>query len=100
MFSLVYLLKFRFVELSRVYHTRQVKNTPDKVKFAGWKAQSRPVRALYRPPKQKDPTRMSRVVLVEHCPQHSKLYAGISLLRSVRFKPRNGGTSARFNPCS
>ena len=38
--------------------------------------------------------------LVEHCPQHSKLYAGISLLRSVRFKPRNGGTSARFNPCS
>ena len=38
--------------------------------------------------------------LAEHSPQHSNLYAGISLLRSVRFKPRNGGTSARFNPCS
>ena len=38
---------------------------------ADWRRQSRPVRALYRPPKQKDPTRMSRVVLVEHCPQHS-----------------------------
>ena len=37
-------------------------------------------------------------IVVEHSPQHSNLYAGISLLRSVRFKPRNGGTSARFNP--
>ena len=26
--------------------------------------------------------------------------AGISLLRSVRFNPRNGGTSERFSPCS
>ena len=32
---------------------------------ADWRRQSRPVRALYRPPKQKDPTRMSRVVLVD-----------------------------------
>ena len=39
-------------------------------------------------------------IVVEHSPQHSNLYAGISLLRSVRFKPRNGETSARFNPCS
>ena len=39
-------------------------------------------------------------IVVEHSPQHSNLYAGISLLRSVRFKPRNGGTSTRFNPCS
>ena len=38
--------------------------------------------------------------VVEHSPQQSNPYAGISLLRSVRFKPRNGGTSARFNPCS
>ncbi len=27
--------KFLFVELSRVYHTRQGKNIPDKVKFVG-----------------------------------------------------------------
>lgn len=42
----------------------------------------------------------NNLIMVEHSPQHSNLYAGISLLRSVRFKPRNGGTSARFNPCS
>lgn len=29
-----------------------------------------------------------------------KNHAGISLLRSLRFRPRNGGTSDRFKPCS
>ena len=49
---------------------------------------------------QKNPQTEWSGDVVEHCQQKSNLYAGISLLRSVRFKPRNGGTSARFNPCS
>ena len=43
-------LQSSFVELSRVYHTRQGKNTPDSVKSAGWEPQRWPDRVLYRPP--------------------------------------------------
>ena len=54
-----YLHKFRFVELNRVYHTRQGKNISDRVKFANRKPQSRPVLVLYRPPQKNPQTKWS-----------------------------------------
>ena len=70
-----------------------------------------PVQVLYRPHRsnvsqgrnKKESRQLTLETLVhqvEHCPQQSNLQAGISLLRSERFKPRNGGTSERFSPCS
>ena len=52
------------------------------------------------PPNKKSSDESLRIFVVEHCQRQPNLQAGISLLRSERFKPRNGGTSERFSPCS
>lgn len=63
---------------------------------AAWPCCSSPV----PPTTKKVPRPKVWGLVVEHCQRQSNLQAGISLLRSERFKPRNGGTSERFSPCS